>query len=123
MLHLFAMSFEWAILVVLPIYLASHTTVEDKVVLSHLIDEFLEADLADLDQMLYHRRAFVFCLVAGFLFNRHTGIGDLSLCTLVSQIDIGHCIGGLLLAETIRSLDRAALGFEEWSVAPIILQV
>ena len=27
------------------------------------------------------------------------------------------------MAETIRSLDRAALGFEEWTVTPIILQV
>ncbi|KDP42361.1 hypothetical protein JCGZ_01937 [Jatropha curcas] len=35
--------------------------------------------------------------------------------------DMG-CIGGIVLAETIRSLDRAALGFEDWTVSPIILQ-
>ncbi|KDP45965.1 hypothetical protein JCGZ_11868 [Jatropha curcas] len=33
------------------------------------------------------------------------------------------CIGGIVLAETIRSLDRAALGFDDWTVSPIILQV
>ncbi|KDP37482.1 hypothetical protein JCGZ_06922 [Jatropha curcas] len=32
------------------------------------------------------------------------------------------CIGGIVLAETIRSLDRAALGFDDWTVSPIILQ-
>ncbi|KDP21735.1 hypothetical protein JCGZ_03579 [Jatropha curcas] len=36
--------------------------------------------------------------------------------------DMG-CIGGIVLAETIRSLDRAALGFDEWTVSPIILQM
>ncbi|KDP22686.1 hypothetical protein JCGZ_02798 [Jatropha curcas] len=36
--------------------------------------------------------------------------------------DMG-CIGGIVLAETIRSLDRAALGFEDWTVSSIILQV
>ncbi|KDP23079.1 hypothetical protein JCGZ_01172 [Jatropha curcas] len=35
--------------------------------------------------------------------------------------DMG-CIGGIVLAETIRSLDRAALGFDNWTVSPIILQ-
>ena len=100
---------------------AREVMMENKVVLSRLIDKFLEVNLADLDQMLYRRRAFVFCLVAGFLFNKNSGFGDLSLCTLVSQMEKGHCIGGLLLAETIRSLDRAALGFEEWTVTPVIL--
>src|ERR1043165_706013 len=96
---------------------------DNKVVLSHLIDEFLEADLTNPDQMLYRRRAFVFCLVAGFLFNRDPGFGHLSLCVLISQMEKAHCIGGLILAETIRCLDRAALGFEEWTVSLIILQV
>ncbi|KDP29317.1 hypothetical protein JCGZ_19412 [Jatropha curcas] len=32
------------------------------------------------------------------------------------------CIGGIVLAETIRSLDRAALGFDDWTVSPTILQ-
>ncbi|KDP36007.1 hypothetical protein JCGZ_10466 [Jatropha curcas] len=36
--------------------------------------------------------------------------------------DMG-CIGGIVLAETIRSLDRAALGFNDWTVSPIVLQV
>ncbi|KDP30304.1 hypothetical protein JCGZ_18240 [Jatropha curcas] len=36
--------------------------------------------------------------------------------------DMG-CIGGIVLAETIRSLDRAALGFDDWTVSPIVLQV
>ena len=106
-----------------PLPKARSMIVEDKVVLSDLIDEFFEAVVTDPHQMLHRRRAFVFCLVAGYLLNQHTGLGDLSLCTLVSQMEKGSCIGGLLLAETIRSLDRAALGFEEWSVNPVILQV
>ena len=73
--------------------------------------------------MLHRRRALVFCLVAGFLFNKDPGFGDLALCPLIDQMESGHCIGGMVLAETIRSLDRAALGFEEWIVTPIILQV
>ncbi|KDP42536.1 hypothetical protein JCGZ_01790 [Jatropha curcas] len=40
---------------------------------------------------------------------------------LVKHEDMG-CIGGIVLAETIRSLDRAALGFDDWTVSPIILQ-
>ncbi|KDP30453.1 hypothetical protein JCGZ_17123 [Jatropha curcas] len=36
--------------------------------------------------------------------------------------DMG-CIGGIVLAETIRSLDRVALGFDDWTVSLIILQV
>ncbi|KDP21707.1 hypothetical protein JCGZ_03658 [Jatropha curcas] len=35
--------------------------------------------------------------------------------------DMG-CIGGIVLAETIRSLDRAAFGFDNWTVSLIILQ-
>ena len=49
---------------------ARDMTVESKVVLSHLIDEFLEAITTDPNQMQYRRRAFVFCLLAGFLFNQ-----------------------------------------------------
>ncbi|KDP38799.1 hypothetical protein JCGZ_05751 [Jatropha curcas] len=31
-------------------------------------------------------------------------------------------IGDIVLAETIQSIDRAALGFDNWTVSPIILQ-
>jgi len=52
-----------------------------------------------------------------------SGLGDLSLCLLFNQMEAGSCIGGLALVETFLSLDRAALGFEEWTVTPIILRV
>ena len=95
----------------------------EKVALIKLVDRFREPNLDDLDYMCYCRRALVFCLIAGFLFNRNPGFGDLSLCPLLRQMEEGHCIGELLLAETIRSLERAALGFTEWTVTPLILQV
>ena len=97
--------------------------VEGRVVLSSLIDSFFEADFDVPEQLLFRRRALVFCLLAGFLFNRDPGFGNLALCPLISQMESGQCIGGLVLAETFRSLDRAALGFEEWTVSPVILQV
>ncbi|KDP42357.1 hypothetical protein JCGZ_02872 [Jatropha curcas] len=50
------------------------------------------------------------------------GFGDLRLCPMVLQMEDMGCIGGIVLAETIRSLDRAALGFDNWTVSPIILQ-
>jgi len=68
-------------------------------------------------------RALVFCLLAGFLFNRDPGFGDLRLCPMVWQMEDMGCIDGVVLTETIRSLDRAALGFDDWIVSPIILQV
>src|ERR1043165_8503189 len=73
---------------------AREMTMDNKVVLSHLIDEFLEAELANPEQILYRRRAFVFCLTAGFLFNGDPGFCDLSLCFLINQME----------AETIQSL-------------------
>ena len=94
-----------------------------KVILSSLIDEFLTADVS---HELYRRRrmrAYVFCLLAGFLFNRDLGFGDLSLCPLIRDMEDFECVGGPVLAETLQSLDLAALGFEDWSVSPIILQV
>ncbi|KDP36642.1 hypothetical protein JCGZ_07860 [Jatropha curcas] len=42
---------------------------------------------------------------------------------MVQQMEDMGCIGGIVLAETIRSLDRAALGFDDWTVSPAILQV
>ena len=111
MAHSFVMCFELAF-VVLRIYSASHI-MDNEVVLFHLIDEFLEEELANPELMLYHQRAFVFCSTAGFLFAGDHGFGDLSLCLLINQMEVGCCIGGLVLAETLRSLAWAALGFEE----------
>ena len=85
--------------------IAERMVVKKRVILLHLIDEFLEARLDDPEQMLHRRRALVFCLVAGFLFNKDLGFGDLLLCPLINQMEAGHYIGGLVLAETIRSLD------------------
>src|ERR1043165_5918841 len=93
------------------------------VALSSLIDEFLIADVSHELYRRCHMRAYVFCLLAGFLFNRDLGFGDLRLCPLIRDMEDFECIGGLVLAETLQSLDRAALGFEDWSVSPIILQV
>ena len=42
---------------------------EQKAILSFLMDEFLEPNSEDPDQMMFRRRAFVFCLTAGFIFN------------------------------------------------------
>ncbi|KDP25949.1 hypothetical protein JCGZ_23003 [Jatropha curcas] len=50
------------------------------------------------------------------------GFGDLRLCPMVRQMEDMGCIGRIVLAETIRSLDRAALGFNDWTVSPTILQ-
>src|ERR1043165_8539241 len=94
-------------------------TMDNMVVLSHLIDEFLEEELANSELMLCRRRAFVFCLIAGFFFNSDPGLGDLSLFLLFNQMEAGSCIGGLVLTETFRSLDRTALSFEECTVTPI----
>ena len=94
-----------------------------KVALSSLIDEFLTADVSCELYRRRHMRAYVFCLLAGFLFNRDPGFGDLRLCPLIRDMEDFQCIWGLVLAETLQSLDRAALGFEDWSVSPIILQV
>ncbi|KDP24234.1 hypothetical protein JCGZ_26693 [Jatropha curcas] len=90
-----------------------------KPILLPLIDEFSEACPNDPDRMRLRMRALVFCLLAGFLFNRDP---VMRLCPMVRQMEDMGCIGGIVLAETIRSLDRAALGFDDWTVSPIILQ-
>ncbi|KDP31500.1 hypothetical protein JCGZ_15420 [Jatropha curcas] len=41
---------------------------------------------------------------------------------MIRQMEDMGCIGGIVLVETIRSLDRAALGFDNWTVSTIILQ-
>ena len=98
--------------------------VEDqKIVLSSLVDEFLEVLPEYLERLRLRMRAFVFCILAGFLFNRDPDFGDLKFCPLIRQMEDMGCIGGMVLAETLRSLDRAALGFTDWTVSPIILQV
>ncbi|KDP21729.1 hypothetical protein JCGZ_03211 [Jatropha curcas] len=95
---------------------------DQKAILLPLIDEFSEVHSDDPDRMRLRMRALVFCLLAGFLFNKDPGFGDLRLCPMVQQMEDMGCIGGIVLAETIRSLDRVALGFDEWTVSPIILQ-
>ena len=96
---------------------------DQKAILLPLIDEFSETRPDDPDRMRLRMRAFVFCLLAGFLFNKDPGFGDLRLCPMIRQMEDMDCIGGIVLVETIRSLDRAALGFDNWTVSPIILQV
>ncbi|KDP26284.1 hypothetical protein JCGZ_22308 [Jatropha curcas] len=95
---------------------------DQKAILLPLIDEFVEVHSDDPDRMRLRMRALVFCLLAGFLFNKDPGFGDLRLCPMIRQMEDMGCIGGIVLAETIRSLDRAALGFDEWTVSLIILQ-
>src|ERR1041384_1520522 len=48
-----------------------------KVVLSSLIDQFLTADIENEVLMRRRIRDFVFCLLAGFLFNRDPGLREL----------------------------------------------
>ncbi|KDP24867.1 hypothetical protein JCGZ_25151 [Jatropha curcas] len=96
---------------------------DQKAILLPLIDEFSEVCSDNPDRMRLRMRALVFCLLAGFLFNKDPGFGDLRLCPMVRQMEDMGCIGGIVLAKTIRSLDRAALGFEDWTVSPIILQM
>ncbi|KDP29592.1 hypothetical protein JCGZ_19358 [Jatropha curcas] len=95
---------------------------DQKAILLPLIDEFSGVHSDDPDWMRLRIRALVFCLLAGFLFNKDPGFGDLRLCPMFRQMEDMGCIGGIVLAETIRSLDRAALGFEDWTVSLIILQ-
>ncbi|KDP23782.1 hypothetical protein JCGZ_00151 [Jatropha curcas] len=83
---------------------------DQKVILLPLVDEFSEARADDPDWMVLRMRALVFCLLAGFLFNQDPRVGDLRLCPTVQQMEDMGCIGGIVLAETIRSLHRAALG-------------
>ncbi|KDP23131.1 hypothetical protein JCGZ_00520 [Jatropha curcas] len=96
---------------------------DQKAILLPLIDEFSEVHSDDPDRMRLRMRALVFCLLAGFLFNKDLGFGDLRLCPMIRQMEDMGCIGGIVLAETIRSLDRAALGFDYWTVSPTILQL
>ncbi|KDP21961.1 hypothetical protein JCGZ_03200 [Jatropha curcas] len=96
---------------------------DQKAILLPLIDEFSEIRSDDPDRMRLRMRALVFCLLAGFLFNQDPGFGDLRLCPMVRQMEDMGCIGGIVLAKTIRSVDRAALGFNDWTVSPIILQM
>ncbi|KDP20573.1 hypothetical protein JCGZ_04526 [Jatropha curcas] len=96
---------------------------DQKAILLPLINEFLEVHSDDPNRMRLRMRALVFCLLAGFLFNQDPGFGDLRLCPMVRQMEDMGCIGGIVLAETIRSLDKAALGFDDWTVSPIILQM
>ncbi|KDP40406.1 hypothetical protein JCGZ_03756 [Jatropha curcas] len=69
-----------------------------------------------------------FCAIIGcdpnapLVEHEDPGFGDLCLCPMVRHMEDMGCIGGIVLAETIRSLDRAALGFDDWTVSPIILQ-
>ncbi|KDP23848.1 hypothetical protein JCGZ_27152 [Jatropha curcas] len=69
-----------------------------------------------------------FCAIIGcdpnapLVKHEDLGFGDLRLCPMVRQMEDMGCIGGIAVAETIRSLDRAALGFDDWTVSPIILQ-
>ncbi|KDP30606.1 hypothetical protein JCGZ_16937 [Jatropha curcas] len=83
---------------------------DQKAILLPLIDEFSEVHSYDPDRMRLRMRALVFCLLAGFLFNKDPGFGDLRLCPMIRQMEDMGCIGGIVLAETIRNLDRAALG-------------
>ncbi|KDP29816.1 hypothetical protein JCGZ_19155 [Jatropha curcas] len=85
---------------------------DQKAILLPLIDEFSETRPDDPDRMRLRMRAFIFCLLAGFLFNKDPGFGDLRLCLMIRQMEDMGCIGGIVLAETIRSLDRAGLGFD-----------
>ncbi|KDP31532.1 hypothetical protein JCGZ_15384 [Jatropha curcas] len=96
---------------------------DQKAILLPLIDEFSETRPDDPDRMRLRIRAFVFCLLSGFLFNKDPGFGDLRLCPMIHQMEDMGCIDGIVLAETIRSVDRAALGFDNWTVSLIILQV
>ncbi|KDP35829.1 hypothetical protein JCGZ_10638 [Jatropha curcas] len=70
-----------------------------------------------------------FCAIIGcdpnapLVKHEDPGFGDLRLCPMVRQMEDTGCIGDIVLAETIRSLDRAALGFDDWMVSPIILQM
>ncbi|KDP37833.1 hypothetical protein JCGZ_06882 [Jatropha curcas] len=70
-----------------------------------------------------------FCAIIGcdpnapLVKHEDPGFGDLCLCPMVREMEDMGCIGGIVLAETIRSLDRATLGFDDWTVSPIILQV
>ncbi|KDP20480.1 hypothetical protein JCGZ_05752 [Jatropha curcas] len=88
---------------------------DQKAVLLPLIDVHSE----DPDRMRLRMRALVFCLLAGFLFDTDLGFGDLRLCPMIRQMEDMVCIGGIVLAETIRSLDRAALGFDDWTKGSI----
>ncbi|KDP34276.1 hypothetical protein JCGZ_12845 [Jatropha curcas] len=88
---------------------------DQKAILLPLINEFSEVRSEDPDQMRLRMQALIFCLLAGFLFNQDPGFGDLRLCPMVRQMEDMGCIGGIVLAETIRRLDRAALGFDDWT--------
>ncbi|KDP43161.1 hypothetical protein JCGZ_00094 [Jatropha curcas] len=93
---------------------------DQKAVLLPLIDKFSDVHSNDPNRMRLRMRALVFCLLASFLFNQDPGFGDLHFCPMVRQMEDMGCNGGIVLAETIRSLDRAALGFDDWTVSPII---
>ncbi|KDP39403.1 hypothetical protein JCGZ_03685 [Jatropha curcas] len=66
-----------------------------------------------------------FCAIIGcdpnapLVKHKDPGFGDLRLCPMVRQMEDMSCIGGIVLAETIRSLDRAALGFDDWTKGSI----
>ncbi|KDP27434.1 hypothetical protein JCGZ_20817 [Jatropha curcas] len=80
---------------------------DQKAILLPLIDEFSETRSEDPDRMRLRMRALVFYLLASFLFNKDPSFGDLHLCPMVRLMEDMGCIGGIVLAETIRSLDRA----------------
>ncbi|KDP22707.1 hypothetical protein JCGZ_01931 [Jatropha curcas] len=88
---------------------------DQKAILLPLINEFSEVQSDDPNRMRLRMRALIFCLLAGFLFNKDPGFRDLRLYPMIREMEDMGCIGGIVLAETIRSLDRAALGFDDWT--------
>ena len=98
---------------------------DGRVNLTGLIEEFFDPqDFEDFVWQKVRKKVLIFCLVSGCLFlEDSSGWGDIRLVELIHQMDSGKTIAGMVLAETLLSLDRAYRVRGRWSVSPIVLQI
>ena len=104
---------------------ADAMVLDGRVNLTALIEEFGESrDFEDLERQRVREKVLIFCLVSGCLFlEEESGWGDIRLVELVHQMENRETIAGMVLAETLLSLDRAYRAEGRWSVSPIVLQI
>ena len=96
---------------------------DGRVNLTGLIEEFFDPqDFEDLARQKVREKVLIFCLISGCLFLEDgSGWGDIRLVELIYQMESGRTIAGMVLAETLLSLDRAYRIEGRWSVSPIVL--
>ena len=90
--------------------------------LNSVIAEFGDPeDYENVGRQKSRMRALALCLTSTYLFAGPVGWGDVKMVELILQMESFSNVVGLVLAETLLSLDHAYRGNGPWSVNPILL--